>query len=164
MDPALYAEILALGLASVVGMTTLVIWLFKSAPGWLGRVIEARLTHLEHQLASNTEITKQARDAAQDTGAIQVDRDSLAAQLAAERDAHQATMIARDTFRDIVRYVNATPIGREMLLTYQDRRRMTVHDAAVDAMLLAPTNDSPTPAPTASTTRSDASRVAKDAP
>jgi len=100
MPPELIAALTTLGLAVVGALTA-----------WV-RVVQTRI---ESELQRNTRLTSRAVA-------------NTDAEIAKLRDRAQELAAMLHTYRDIVRYVNSLPEGRELLSRYQDRRRVVVHD------------------------------------
>jgi sensor domain CHASE-containing protein len=79
---------------------------------------------LQKKLEENTQLTRKVEG--QTNG-----------ELARTRNLATRLQLERDAYRDMVRFVNATPDGRKLLLEYADRRKVRVADAELEALLVA---------------------------
>lgn len=108
--------IAALGTLALATLYALIAWV---------RATQARI---EKELERNTTLTKQAEEAATQVA------EHTGETIAKLRDRVQTLTGLVDIYRDMVRYVQSTPEGREILDRYRDRRRSIVHDADLDAL------------------------------
>jgi sensor domain CHASE-containing protein len=110
--------------AQLLSLATVVLGALGILVRHIANKIVAENKVLQKKLEENTEITRKVEG--QTNG-----------ELAKTRNLAQRLQLERDAYRDMVRFVNATPDGRKLLLEYADRRKVRVADAELEALLVA---------------------------